>query len=145
MRLDRALLKLRRFLTAPPTLSDQGRNVDLSTVLVLDGLPQQGQSVRDIALRLNVAHSTASRFVTRAEKSDMVRRSPSTEDGRKIVVIPTPTGRTLPARAAEYRLAYLRSVLTEWEADDIHALARSLSRFVADYESQSHLSDGSAT
>jgi len=127
--IDRALMSLRRFITAPRLLEHQERSVDLSTLLVLDGLPSQGESVREIGERLDVAPSTASRFVTRAEHAGMVTRSPSGLDARAILVTPTKAGSALPAHAADYRLTHLAFIVDDWDNDDVHVLAHALTRF----------------
>lgn len=132
MTLDRALMRLRRFLTAPRTLEDDGRSVDLSTLLVLDSLPPEGESVREIALRLDVAPSTASRFVTRAAEAAMVVRAPSAGDARESVITPTDAGRRLQAGAIEYRLTQLRDIVDGWDDDDVHSLAAGLARFASE-------------
>ncbi|PRZ08855.1 MarR family transcriptional regulator [Isoptericola sp. CG 20/1183] len=130
--LDRALVGLRRFLTAPPVLDDQGRAVELSTLLVLNELPTEGQSVQQIATRLGVAHSTASRLVTRAEGAGMVTRTDSPDDARRRLVVPTAAGRGLRDRAAEFRLERLADIVDGWTPDEVHTLARSLHRFAQD-------------
>lgn len=130
--LDRAMMNLRRFITAPRVVQDRGRSVDLSTLLVLDGLPISGESVRDIAERLDIAPSTASRFVTRAEHAGMVTRTPSGEDARQILVTPTRAGVTFTASAADYRLTHLACVVEDWDDDDVHTLAHVVDRFAAD-------------
>ncbi|PFG43366.1 MarR family transcriptional regulator [Isoptericola jiangsuensis] len=129
--LDQALIGLRRFLAAPQFLDDEGRAVELSTLLVLDGLPEDGQSVRDVAARLAVAHSTASRFVTRAERAGTVARSSAQHDTRQVRVVATPEGRALADRATAFRLARLAHLLDGWSGEDVHTLAVSLSRFAA--------------
>lgn len=127
--LDRALMSLRRFFATPRVLDDEGRDVDLSTLLVLDGLPAGGQSVNDIAARLDVAHSTASRFVTRAERAGMTTRSPSPHDARQTLVAPTEAGLALAARAADHRLDRLGGLVSDWTDDDVRAFAAHLGRF----------------
>jgi len=126
--LDRALISLRRFLTAPRVL-DEGGAVELSTLLVVDGLPAQGQSVSDVAARLDVAHSTASRFVTRAERAGAVTRTSAPDDTRQVLVAPTPAGRALADRATAFRLDRLADLLEGWAEEDVHVLADGLRRF----------------
>ena len=84
--LDQALLSLRRFFAAPHVVDDHGRPVELSTLLVLGAVGEGGATVREVATRLDVAHSTASRFVTRAEQAGVVERRLSTADARATTV-----------------------------------------------------------
>ncbi|GAA4730514.1 hypothetical protein GCM10023216_22830 [Isoptericola chiayiensis] len=130
---DRALVDLRRFLAAPDVLDDAGRRLELSTLLVLDGLPAGGQSIGEIAARLDVAHSTASRFVTRAGRAGVVRRSPAPDDPRRTVVAPTEAGTALARRATAHRLERLRALLDGWDDGDVADLARLLGRFAREH------------
>ncbi|HQY32626.1 MarR family transcriptional regulator [Actinotalea sp.] len=127
--LDRALLGLRRFLESPAVLDDQGRRIELSTLLVLDAVGEGAASVGDIADRLDVARSTASRLVVRAERVGMVARSASPQDARAVLVGPTDAGRALGRRAREFRLERLVALTGGWDAADVTALAGALRRF----------------
>lgn len=127
--LDRALLAVRRFLEAPHVVDDRGRAIELSTLLILAGLPTEGQGIGDIAARLHVAPSTASRLVARAAQSGVVTKSRGVADARSALVTATAMGRDLAVRAAEYRVSRLDAVLTGWPEDRIRALAQSLDDF----------------
>ncbi|WP_265523615.1 MarR family winged helix-turn-helix transcriptional regulator [Oerskovia flava] len=135
--LDRALVRLRRFFEAPAVLDDDGASVELSTLLVLDAVtcaPTAAEkwTVRDVARQLDVAHSTASRFVTRAERAGAVKRGASGTDRRETVVEATEAGRALAERAAHFRLARLEGITGTWEPRDVAALAALLDRFAID-------------
>jgi len=137
--LDTALVTVRRFLEAPRIVDDHGRDIELSTLLILAGLPTMGQSIRDIATRLDVAPSTASRLVSRAERAGVVTKSPATGDARSAVVTPTREGRELASRAAEHRRSRLAEVLAGWSDEQVRALALSLDEFA-----RAHLRDRAA-
>lgn len=141
--LDRALMSLRRFFEVPAVLDDDGSPVDLSTLLVLDAVTSTpgALTVRGVARRLDVAHSTASRLVTRAERAGMVTRAVSVEDRREIVVQVTEAGRELALRAVGFRLARLANITQGWGPDDVAALAELLDRFAS--SSSTHAFDGS--
>lgn len=127
-RLDRALLDLRRFLAAPPVVADGGRSVELSTVLVLDAVLAAGETgalVRDVADRLDVAPSTASRLVDRAVLAAAVVKVPG-ENARQVRVEATDEGRALAARAVEHRQTQLARVLDGWTTQEQGALVDSL-------------------
>lgn len=129
--LDRALLRLRRFLQAPRSVRDGDRPVELSTLLVLDALDTgTGRpTIGDVARRLGVAHSTASRLVQRAVDAGMVTRETGGDDPRTASLAATPAGAALAARARTYRQGQLRRRLHGWTPDDVAAFARALERF----------------
>ena len=127
--LDKALVSVRRFLEVPHVVDDDGRAIELSTLLILAGLPTEGQSIRDIATRLDVAPSTASRLVARAALSAVVTKSRGSADARSALVTATEGGRQLAVRAAEYRVCRLDAALGGWSEDRIRTFARSLDDF----------------
>jgi DNA-binding MarR family transcriptional regulator len=65
-------------------------------LLVVKGAPDRSESlaVTDIAERLQVAQSTATELVTRAEEAGLVQRSGSPKDGRVALVRLTAQGET---------------------------------------------------
>lgn len=131
--MDRALLRLRHFFDAPAILTDSGTRVELSTLLVLEAAARCGSSasVREIADQLDVAHSTASRLVTRAESAGMVARAISTTDRRETVIETTAVGHDFRRRANAYRLDRLAAVTTGWSPEERTTFARLLDRFAA--------------
>ncbi|WP_052366752.1 MarR family winged helix-turn-helix transcriptional regulator [Paraoerskovia marina] len=129
-RLDRALLRLRRFLTAPPVLPDGDDRVELSTLLVVDAAVRAAPaSVKDVAEALVVTHSTASRLVGTAVDAGAVVRTPSQADRRTMLVEPTARGLAMLQRAVEFRLARLEGILDGWTPEEVAAFADSAERF----------------
>lgn len=131
--MDQALLRLRRFFDAPAILADTGPRVELSTLLVLEAVARSGTpvSVREIADQLDVAHSTASRLVTRAERAGMVARATSTTDRRETVIETTQVGHDLRRRATTYRLDRLMALTQAWTSEEKATFAHLLDRFAA--------------
>lgn len=128
--IDRALRLLRHVVEPPGMIDDEGQRVEASTILVLEALADGGPpTVRDVAERLGVAHSTASRLVKRAEEAGMVRRGPSPANGRETVVEATEQGRAMRRRGERYRIARLAEVVQEWEPQERARFAVSLRRF----------------
>ncbi|WP_127131619.1 MarR family winged helix-turn-helix transcriptional regulator [Georgenia sp. SYP-B2076] len=130
--LDRALLQLRRFVTAvTPQVHDGDRVIESSTLLIVEVLMAAGRplSVRELADELDVAHSTASRLVDRAAATGAVTRTTSDHDARRRAVDLTTAGRELAARAREHRQAHLAAILAEWAPAEAAQLARTLGRF----------------
>lgn len=135
--LDAALLRLRRLWTTPSVKGQLSARleaeVEMSTVLVVEAVQRvsaEGEvSVSDVASRLAVEASTASRLVERAVAAGMVRRRPSSSDARRVSLVLTADGEGLAARAVAFRTGFLRSVLDEWSAADRRQLAALFSRF----------------
>lgn len=139
VRLDSALLDLRRFSEAPgaarrgSTLAHGNERVEVSTVLVVDAVGRcqdvRECSVGDVARTLHVAHSTASRLVERAVRAGMLRNSRSTTDPRRAVLWLTAAGRRLQSDAVAFRIARLDALLSDWPAADVSTFTRLLERF----------------
>ncbi|MCE0487226.1 MarR family winged helix-turn-helix transcriptional regulator [Ornithinimicrobium sediminis] len=141
--IDAALLGLRRLWAQDRVVEDPdlGR-VDLSTVWVVDAVARHGQdglAVTDVAHVLDVAHSTASRFVSRAARAGAVRRDRSPEDARQVHVCLTDAGASLAQRAMHVRLGVLRHATAGWPQADRSAFARLLTDFA---ESVPHVMTG---
>jgi DNA-binding MarR family transcriptional regulator len=134
-RLDAALMRLRRLWTAPRTRAGMRAGddpVELSTVLVVDALargPHHHVGVADVAERLDVTPSTASRLVDRAVAAGMVERRVAPDDARRADLALTEAGAALHGRARTFRTRYLGAVLNDWNASDVATLADHLDRF----------------
>lgn len=129
-RIDRALLALRRFVTAPPSVPHEGERVETSTVLVVDAVVRGGHStVRDVARALHVAPSSASRLVSRAVDARMIRRSASPDDPRAAALAATNAGRRLHAAALRHRHGQLERLLADWSSHERGQFADALGRF----------------
>ena len=113
-------------------VDDHGRRIEASTLLVLEAvLDGRARTVQDVAHHLGVAHSTASRLVTRAESAAMVRRVPSPVSAREAWVTATDLGTATRARGLGHRLARLADATADWPADQVVALAHLLRRFAS--------------
>jgi DNA-binding MarR family transcriptional regulator len=138
--LDDALIRLRRLWQTPALhrVLDEpdGARLEMSTVLVTDAInrlhqahPPEVARVADIAERLDVAPSTASRLVDRAVRAGMVARGTAAADSRHVTLTLTPAGTALLGRAFLFRTRYLEKVLTGWTPADVTTLTRLLDRF----------------
>jgi len=138
--LDDALIRLRRLWQNPSIdrilVEPDGARLEMSTVLVTDAIhrlqdadPPEVARVGDVAERLDVAPSTASRLVDRAVRAGMVARGTAAADSRQVTLTPTPAGSALLGRAFLFRTRYLEQVLKGWTRDDVATLARLLDRF----------------
>ncbi len=139
VRLDAALLDLRRFAEAPAgprsrsTVRHGDGRVEVSTVLVVDSVARitsgRDCSIGDVAQALHVAHSTASRLVERAVAGGMLHRDRSSTDPRRTVLSLTAAGRRLQRAAGDFRTRRLEALLADWSAADVTTLTRLLERF----------------
>lgn len=132
--IDEALIALRHLWTTPAHLHDPDLGtVDMSTLWVVDGLrrqsPDQEHTVSDLAAHMDVAHSTASRLVARAEDAGAIVRRPSANDRRRVAVELTPAGSRLAAAGLEFRLAILRHATHNWTPHEHQTFADLLARF----------------
>jgi DNA-binding MarR family transcriptional regulator len=153
--LDAALMRLRRLWTSPRThdgmRADLGEDVELSTVLVVDalarepGLQPAACGVAEVAERLDVAPSTASRLVERAVAAGMVRREVSPADARRAELHLTDAGHELHERARRFRAGYLARVLDDWPPQQVASLAAGLDAFAHAVASQAATSSRLAT
>lgn len=133
-RLDRALMDLRRFWTAPAVVADGAGSVELSTLLVLEavaGAPGGEVGIGLVGARLQVRPSTASRLVDRAVAAGVVAKGPSALSGRRASLTLTADGRVLAIRARDFRAARLAALLADWSAADRQALTGLLERLAS--------------
>jgi len=84
--------------------------------------------VSDVAQRLNVALSVASRQVTALERAGYVERDTDPEDGRAHRVSATDAGRTVLEESHRRMVHAFSRALEGWSAADIRALSESLER-----------------
>ncbi|GIU91629.1 MAG: hypothetical protein KatS3mg011_0535 [Acidimicrobiia bacterium] len=84
--------------------------------------------VTELADRLGIDASTASRHVSRLEKTQMVERRPDPSDARAVLVDLTQTGRSVFEALKHRRRAGLEAMLSDWSADDLAKLAELLER-----------------
>ena len=84
--------------------------------------------VSDVAHRLNVALSVASRQVTALERAGYVERDTDPEDGRAHRVSATDAGRTVLEESHRRMVHAFSRALEGWSAADIRALSESLER-----------------
>ena len=138
MRLDVALLALRRFVDAPAprggsTLVHGSDRVDISTVLVVDAVARRGTgvecSIGTVADELRVVHSTASRLIDRAEQAGMLHRSRSSSDPRRTVLALSAAGSRLQRDAIAFRTGRLEELLAGWTDLEVATFTHLLERF----------------
>jgi DNA-binding MarR family transcriptional regulator len=83
-------------------------------------------SIKDVAGRLGVEHSTASRNVDAAVRAGLLTKHTSTDDLRRCRLQLTRPGRALLRKASARRQELLRSVTEGWPREDVERLIELL-------------------
>lgn len=94
----------------------------------------------DLAARERVSPAAMSKLLSRLERDDLIARSPSQADRRRVGLKLTATGRRLLRRVRSHRTAWLASRLDELSADDlaaVEAAVEPLSRLLHEGEGRS--------
>jgi DNA-binding MarR family transcriptional regulator len=84
-------------------------------------------SIKDVAARLVVEHSTASRAVEAAVRSGLLTKSMCTDDLRRVRLTLTREGARLLERTSTRRRAVLAGLTKHWAAKDVDRLVELLS------------------
>lgn len=101
----------------------------------LDLLARRERSVRELAERLRVEPSSASRTARRLVDGELAERVRSDADGRVVNIRITPEGRSRHAEVDARRSHALAMILDEFDAEERSDLARMLERLVASIDS----------
>jgi DNA-binding MarR family transcriptional regulator len=137
--IERAMIRIRRRQTRRPigkaAMQAMSQPVDLEHVAVVDAIEEGSEepgaevTVGDVAERLGIDPSRASRVVTAAIKAGYVRRLASQADGRRICLELTPDGQRIVDNAHQHRQALYHNLMHDWSDDDRAEFARLLTRF----------------
>jgi DNA-binding MarR family transcriptional regulator len=116
-----------------------GFEARISTMRILravDGLAHYGSSpsIREVAERLGMEHSNASRAVDECVERKLILKCQSAADGRRIELSVTPRGQLAIRRLNERREAVHRQLLRNWETTEIETLERLLVKLASGYE-----------
>lgn len=132
-RLDAALGRLRRMWESPALrrrfLERLGEPVEAATIRTLRAIEYTREpGVREVAERLGVDASTASRLVEQAVRTGYIDRTPSATDGRRCVLSLTSAGVALLERATTVRTELIAEWVAGWPERDVTALAGLVER-----------------
>lgn len=134
--LDDALIRMRRLWSASRTrfVEDGATAAEMSSLLVVEACARgatQGceVTVGDVAQLADVAPSTASRLVDRAETAGLLHRTESSINARRTALELTSAGAALRERAVTARTTWLAGHLRDWDPTDVQRLGVLLSRF----------------
>lgn len=86
-------------------------------------------TVGDVADRLEIDPSTASRLVGHAISAGLISRRPSAQDARRASLRLTATGERVIQVADRYRHRYLSELMADWAEEERAEFARLLTRF----------------
>jgi len=106
--------------------------LEIAQVRALEAVVSMGSCrLRELASRLGVQPSTASRVVTRLVDKELVERVGSTDDRRTVRITPTPAGREVLAYFWRRAAAAHRAILVDFTDDEVVALTAVLDRLLA--------------
>jgi DNA-binding MarR family transcriptional regulator len=128
--LDDALFDIQRLVRRPGyrarLLAALGSQVEISTVRVLRAVERAGATppcIGDIAERLMVDPSTASRFVEQQVEAGYLSRQRHPDDGRRSQLVLTEAGQALLDDVTAARRDLLAEVTADWDPDDLDHLS----------------------
>ena len=94
------------------------RDLSAAQLQALILLAESDLRMSELAARLGVAESTATRLVDRLEATKLVRRRSSQPDRRAVVAELTPSGRRLAGELEDSRRQFLSELLAALEPED---------------------------
>jgi len=107
-----------------------GDTIDHSAHVVLFALRCNGAlRLSDLAARVELDASTASRHVRSLEQLGLVRRSPDPDDGRAFRVELTEQGIEQWETSARRRIELLSAAMEGWSEEDVQTFERLMTRF----------------
>jgi DNA-binding MarR family transcriptional regulator len=123
------LMKLVRHLETFGRKSSLYEKVDRAGYLALRTLDELGPScVNGLAQELHLDSSTVTRQVSVLESGGFVTRRVDPNDGRSWLIDLTPQGRKTMRTVERGRRQAIESMLDEWPSEEVHDLARVMSR-----------------
>ncbi|RZT20026.1 DNA-binding MarR family transcriptional regulator [Kribbella sp. VKM Ac-2569] len=107
-----------------------GDTLDHSAHVVLFALRCNGAlRLSDLAGKLELDASTASRHVRSLEQLGLIRRSPDPDDGRAFRVELTEQGIEQWEASARHRMELLNAAMEGWSEEDVQTFERLMTRF----------------
>jgi DNA-binding MarR family transcriptional regulator len=135
----RALVGLRRLFQRKELAAQWARRfgdaapLDYGELRLLDAVAiAQPTTVGDVAARLGLDPSRASREVARAIGRGLLVRRADGRDGRKVVLEVTRAGTALQRRGGDATRARIGEAMADWTAADRATFARLFGRFASD-------------
>ena len=133
-RIGRAWIELRRGAAASALRSylfGTEKALEQGQMDALDLLTRRERPMKELADRLSVEPSTATRAVQRLEHDGLAERFTSPQDGRVVLVRITDEGRRRHDAVAERRSIAMMHILSEFEPQERAQLADLMDRLIA--------------
>ncbi len=141
-RIGRAWIELRRGASASALrayLFGTDEQLEQGQMDALDLLTRRDERpMKELAARLRVEPSTATRAVQRLENSGLVERFPSPDDGRVVLVRITDEGRRRHDAVAARRSIAMMHILSEFDPGERAQLADLMDRLIASIDDVVH-------
>jgi DNA-binding MarR family transcriptional regulator len=144
-RIGRAWIELRRGAAASALRSylfGTEKALEQGQMDALDLLTRRDRPMKELAARLRVEPSTATRAVQRLEHDGLVERFTSPQDGRVVLVRITDEGRRRHDAVAERRSTAMMHILSEFDPQERAQLADLLDRLIASIDDVVERLDG---
>jgi len=144
-RIGRAWIELRRGAAASALRSylfGTEKALEQGQMDALDLLTRRERPMKELAARLRVEPSTATRAVQRLEHDGLVERFTSPKDGRVVLVRITDEGRRRHDAVAERRSIAMMHILGEFDPQERAQLADLMDRLIASIDDVVERLDG---
>ena len=146
-RIGRAWIELRRGAAASALRSylfGTEKALEQGQMDALDLLTRRERPMKELAARLRVEPSTATRAVQRLEHDGLAERFTSPQDGRVVLVRITDEGRRRHDAVAERRSIAMMHILSEFDPRERAQLADLMDRLIASIDDVVSRLDGDA-
>jgi DNA-binding MarR family transcriptional regulator len=144
-RIGRAWIELRRGAAASALRSylfGTEKALEQGQMDALDLLTRRERPMKELAARLRVEPSTATRAVQRLEHDGLAERFTSPQDGRVVLVRITDEGRRRHDAVAERRSIAMMHILSEFDPQERAQLADLMDRLIASIDEVVERLDG---
>ena len=144
-RIGRAWIELRRGAAASALRSylfGTEKALEQGQMDALDLLTRRERPMKELAARLRVEPSTATRAVQRLEHDGLAERFTSPQDGRVVLVRITDEGRRRHDAVAERRSIAMMQILSEFDPQERAQLAGLMDRLIASIDDVVERLDG---
>jgi DNA-binding MarR family transcriptional regulator len=144
-RIGRAWIELRRGAAASALRSylfGTEKALEQGQMDALDLLTRRERPMKELAARLRVEPSTATRAVQRLEHDGLAERFTSPQDGRVVLVRITDEGRRRHDAVAERRSIAMMHILSEFDPQERAQLADLMDRLIASIDNVVERLDG---
>jgi len=137
-RMTRMRLMTGRRLIGRLAIQSVAPGLELSHLDVLDAVrraQEDGEvTVGTIAEMMRIDPSRASRIVADMVGRNILRREASQADARRIIVVMTPLGQKLLSEIRAQKLAFVSTVVKDWNPEEIEIFGELFEKFISGFE-----------